>query len=121
MEYPQFTFNDLLEMVIHIRDGVDQLSSKVDKLTFSNEADDEIQWLNVPELIKYLPTHPAEQTIYSWTSSRRIPFHKKGRRILFNKKEIDEWLQQGEYHKSELDLEHEAIQFVNNKRNNIIK
>ena len=72
--------------------------------------------LNVADLIEFLPTHPAEQTIYGWTSARKIPFHKKGKSIIFNKKEIEEWLREGTYRKSEADLENEAMAFINNKR-----
>ena len=114
------TFNDIPEMLVQILNGMKELHSKVDRWDQSNSANDEPLWFNVPELIKYLPTHPAEQTIYSWTSSHRIPFHKKGRRIIFNKSEIDKWLLENEYCKSELELEQEAMEFVSSKRKHII-
>ena len=50
------------------------------------------QWLNLEELRNYLPDHPAEQTIYGWTSNHTIPFHKKGKKLQFLKSEIDKWL-----------------------------
>lgn len=54
-------------------------------------------WFTVDELIKYLPDHPAKQTVYQWTSTHAIPFHKrKGQRALyFKKSEIDTWLNAG--------------------------
>ena len=113
------SFNDVPEALSILLSKVEELDTKVNRLVSPNDRKDETIWLNLAELIEYLPTHPAEQTIYSWTSSKKIPFHKKGRRILFNKKEIDEWLQKNDYHKSEIDLEQEALEFINNKRKNL--
>lgn len=75
-----------------------------------------VQWLNITELIDYLPSHPAEQTVYGWTSARKIPFHKQGKSIMFKKSEIDAWLEGGTYRKSHVDLQKEAEAFVNGKR-----
>lgn len=50
------------------------------------------EWLNVKDLSEYLPTHPARQTIYGWTSSKKIPFYKRGKNVFFNREEIDCWL-----------------------------
>ena len=66
-------------------------------------------------LCDYLPSHPAEQTVYGWTSTHFIPFHKKGKSIAFRKSEIDQWLQQS-HRKSKSDLMLEASQFVNKKK-----
>lgn len=74
------------------------------------------QWLNMAELIDYLPNHPAEQTVYGWTSARKIPFHKQGKSIMFKKSEIDAWLEGSTYRKSQKDLEREAAAFINGKR-----
>lgn len=74
------------------------------------------QWLNMAELIDYLPNHPAEQTVYGWTSARKIPFHKQGKSIMFKKSEIDAWLEGGTYRKSQKDLEQEAAAFISGKR-----
>ena len=57
------------------------------------QPDKGLEWLSVSELSEYLPTHPVEHTIYCWTSNKQIPFHKKGKRIMFLKSEIDEWMQ----------------------------
>ena len=45
------------------------------------------------------------------------PFHKRGKRIMFLKSEIDAWLRDGKV-KSEKDLEDEAARFIKSKRNN---
>ena len=108
MQKETITFNDMPQMLAIMYAKLKELGDKVDKLV--------PQWLNVADLIEFLPTHPAEQTIYGWTSARKIPFHKRGKSIIFNKREIEEWLREGTYHKSEADLENEAMAFINNKR-----
>lgn len=74
------------------------------------------EWMNVTQLIEYLPTHPAEQTVYGWTSARKIPFHKMGKCIVFKKSEIDEFLENKNLcRKSDKDIEEEAEAYVKNK------
>ena len=86
MEKDTITFNDMPQMLAIMYAKLNELGDKVDKLV-PPKKDDEPQWLNVADLIEFLPTHPAEQTIYGWTSARKIPFHKRGKSIIFNKKE----------------------------------
>ena len=73
------------------------------------------QWFNLEELCAYLPDRPAKQTVYGWIGQHIIPYHKKGKSIVFRKSEIDEWLRNGK-RKSLGDLEKEAQAFVNSKR-----
>lgn len=73
------------------------------------------EWMNLKQLCAYLPSHPAEQTVYGWTSTRTIPYHKNGKHIVFSKSEIDEWIRKGK-RKSEADLEAEALAFINSKK-----
>ena len=115
MEKNTITFNDMPQMLAIMYAKLNELGDKVDKLV-PPKKDDEPQWLNVADLIEFLPTHPAEQTIYGWTSARKKKSHKKGKSVIFNKKEIEEWLREGTYRKSEVDLENEAMIFINNKR-----
>lgn len=87
MNKEKITFNDVPEVIGAIQSTLKELVAKVNLLV-TNAKQDELTWFNVEELIKYLPNHPAKQTIYSWTSSRKIPFNKKGDRLLFNKADI---------------------------------
>jgi len=57
----------------------------------SNSANSE--FMDVSEAAKYLKI--AKQTIYSFTSTSQIPYIKRGKRILFRKAELDEWLLKG--------------------------
>ena len=49
--------------------------------------------MTISEAAKYLKL--AVQTIYGYTSKGRIPFIKKGKRILFLKSDLDKWLTEG--------------------------
>lgn len=108
LDFLQQNFSVLMERI-------DRLGEKVDRISSSTCDERDHQWLNVTELQTYLPSHPKKQTIYCWTSSRLIPFHKKGRSIMFDKNEIDTWLHDSEHIKSLSDLEREANDFVKSK------
>ena len=51
----------------------------------------EQRYLSPLELSLYLGM--SIQTIYEWTSQKKIPFIKLGRLVKFDKQEIDEWMQ----------------------------
>lgn len=110
------TLENMPKMLATLMGMVEALGEKVDLLHRPAEKADGKLWLNVDELREYLPSHPRKQTIYSWTSTRRIPFHKKGRSIMFDKAEIDAWLQESDYIKSVEEVGREAKDFINEKR-----
>jgi len=114
------TFNDIPQLMVDVLAKLKELDEKMDRLAPSVKAD-EPQWFNVSALIDYLPNHPAEQTIYGWTSAKKIPFHKRGKSILFNKAEIDEWLNDSTHHKSVQELERDAMSYISSKRNGVAK
>ena len=116
----QITFNDMPQLMVDVLAKLKELDEKMDRLAPSVKAD-EPQWFNVSALIDYLPNHPAEQTIYGWTSAKKIPFHKRGKSILFNKAEIDEWLNDSTHHKSVQELERDAMSYINSKRRGLVK
>ena len=47
-------------------------------------------WMNIDEVAAY--TRFKKNTIYKFTSTRIIPFHKIGLALRFHKKSIDEWM-----------------------------
>jgi excisionase family DNA binding protein len=54
----------------------------------------------------------AKPTLYSYVSSRKIPFSKPtGKRIFFQKEKLDEWLLQNP-HKSNYEIELEASNYI---------
>lgn len=50
----------------------------------------EQRYLSPQELSQYLGI--AIQTVYEWTSQRRVPYIKLGRLVKFDQREIDEWM-----------------------------
>ena len=96
---------------------IDALNRKISASVGNNKDDD--QRMDVSEAQKYIPGHPAVQTIYGWTSNNMIPYHKVGKRIYFVKSELDAWLSK-EQHKSQDDLQLEAENYVNSHRRNCI-
>ena len=51
--------------------------------------------LNAEQAAEFL--HIAKQTLYSLTSRRKIPFYKNGKKILFRRGDLEEWLNSGKY------------------------
>ena len=114
----QNTYDNVPETLTLIMSKIDALTETVNSLGHFSTESKKVEWLNVAELCEYLPSHPREQTVYSWTCARKIPYHKKGRSIMFDKKEIDQWLQNSSHYKSEQDLEDEAKSFIESKKKN---
>ena len=116
MTEKNITFEDLPKAMTWMMDKLNELTSKVDSINNQSAQPQTDQWMNLKELCEYLPNHPAEQTVYGWTSCHQIPFHKRGKRIMFLKSEIDTWLHDGKI-KSQKELEAEAALFLKSKRN----
>ena len=90
---------------------IDALNKKINMSLPANKQGDDNERMDVTEAQKYIPGHPAVQTIYGWTSNGQIPYHKIGKRIYFVTSELDEWLSHGQ-HKSDDDLRKEAEEYV---------
>lgn len=90
---------------------IDALNKKINMSLPANKKGDDNERMDVTEAQKYIPSHPAVQTIYGWTSNGQIPYHKIGKRIYFVKSELDDWLSNGK-HKSDDDLRNEAEEYV---------
>ena len=116
MSEKNITFEDLPKAMSWMMDKLNELDSKIDGLNNPTHNIPTEQWMNLKELCEYSPSHPAEQTVYGWTSCHQIPFHKRGKRIMFLKSEIDAWLHDGK-RKSQKELADEAAQFIKSKRN----
>lgn len=112
------TYNDVPATLKAILSKVIALEERLIGIEHLSTERKKVEWLNVADLCAYLPSHPREQTVYSWTCSRKIPFHKRGRNIMFDKKEIDQWLQNSSHYKSEQELENDARNFIESKKNN---
>ncbi len=114
------TFEMLPTLMLNLIEDNKVLSAKLDAINRKLSASmgnnrDEDERMDVTEAQKYIPGHPAVQTIYGWTSNNLIPFHKVGKRIYFLKSELDAWLSK-EQHKSKDDLREEAEEYANSHR-----
>lgn len=54
----------------------------------------EPEYLTIDQLRDYLPQNPAKQTVYQWIHFKTIPYHKRGKSVLFRRSEIDLWISQ---------------------------
>ena len=115
MSEKNITFEDLPNAMSWMIRKLSELDSKIDVLASAPKHQVDERWMNLKELCEYLPSHPAVQTVYGWTSCHQIPFHKKGKRIMFLKAEIDDWLHEGKM-KSQQELATEAEDFIKSKR-----
>jgi hypothetical protein len=94
MEEKMITFNDIPEAVSYLIEKINNLEELI--RTSANTQPDENIWFNLEELCDYLPDRPAKQTVYGWVFQKKIPYHKKGKKLQFLKCEIDEWLHNDE-------------------------
>jgi len=53
------------------------------------------QWFDLNELVKYDPEKRTKPTFYGYIHKGIIPYHKRGKKLIFLKSEIDNWLRQG--------------------------
>jgi len=49
------------------------------------------RYLRVPQAASYLGLAP--KTLYRYAEERRIPFNRIGRSLLFDREELDKWMQ----------------------------
>jgi excisionase family DNA binding protein len=109
----ELSINDVPKAVAHLIDKVEKIETLLHaKQPQAQEGD---QWLNLNDLCKYHPDHPAKPTVYAWIGQRSIPYHKKGKKLMFLKSEIDNWLKEGR-RKTAAEIQAEAEQFVTSKK-----
>lgn len=90
MDEKMISFNEIPEAMSYLIEKVNNLEELI--RTSANTQPDEDIWFNLEALCNYLPDRPAKQTVYGWVFQKKIPYHKKGKKLQFLKFEIDEWL-----------------------------
>jgi hypothetical protein len=85
----RITFDNLPKAVATLLEEVRSLKALIMNLDASGGAS---PWMNVSELIAYLPGHTSISTIYAWCANDSIPHHYCGKALSFYRPEIDEWL-----------------------------
>ena len=51
------------------------------------------KFMDLKSLVQYIPL--TTSTIYTMVSKGKIPFHKIGQKLIFDKQEIDDWVRDG--------------------------
>lgn len=108
----QITFNQLPQAVGELIDSVKQIQSQLSTLSQS----DQEEWMNLDQLVLYLPDKPSKATIYRKVRNREIPFTKRGKHLIFQRSKIDSWLSSGAIKTLEEIREESEENFVNKKR-----
>lgn len=82
----------------------------------SNEPPTETErWFDLAELCNYRPDKPAKATVYGEVHKGIIPVHKRGKKLMFLKSEIDAWLKQGRK-KTLAETANEADNYLQNRK-----
>lgn len=77
-------------LVGRIAELLESIDSKLDKVNVAPiPTDDTPELMNVKDLGRYLPSHPAPSTVYGWVNENTIPYYKQGKTLMFKKSEID--------------------------------
>ena len=86
------TLEQLPKAVFKLFREIDDVKFLIKSIAEANEQSAD-RWMNVDQLIEYLPGKPSKQTVYCWVNSATIPHHKPSQgRLAFRKSEIDKWL-----------------------------
>jgi len=81
----QLNENDLKQLIKN------SFSESIKELDLNQKVSNE-RLLNIKEASEFL--NLAQQTIYGFTSQRKMPFIKKGKKLYFNRIDLEKWLNQ---------------------------
>lgn len=112
----EYKFEDLPGVVATLADEIKSLRLLVDeRLSTTPQTEPKTTWLTMKEFRDFHPEHPAPATIYGWVRNGLIPHYKKGKKLLFKRSEIEEWLNEGRK-QTDIEMEANAIDYVNRRR-----
>lgn len=86
-DYGTSKIEDILQ---RIENKLDSLQKQVDEL--KPKVSSYNAWLTIKELSEYIPSHPSESTIRRMVRDSVFPCSKAGKRLVFQKSDIDLWL-----------------------------
>lgn len=110
-----YKFEDLPDVIATLADEVRSLKTLVESGQKNAKDDNSNPWMTLKELQLFHPEHPAAPTIYGWVRGGLIPYYKKGKKLIFKRQEIENWLNAGRQ-KTDEEMETEAINFINHRR-----
>ncbi len=85
-----FSFNDIPEIMGVLLEKLNRVETLLENKQPKELKQD--HWFDLDGLIEYDPEKRSKATFYGYVHRREIPHHKKGKKLLFLKSEIDEWL-----------------------------
>jgi predicted DNA-binding transcriptional regulator AlpA len=90
----EFTFNELPKAVTQLYDKLTNIERiLLEKSNVPQPQSD--RWFDLNELVEYDPEKRTKPTFYGYVGDESIPFHKRGKKLIFLKSEIDAWLRAG--------------------------
>ena len=110
-----YKFDDLPDVVATLVEEVKSLRHVIDERLSKPQPEQKSVWMDVKELQKFLPDHPAAPTVYGWIRNGLIPYYKKGKKLSFKRSEIEEWMNSGRQ-QTEAEIAAAAEDYVNRKR-----
>ena len=66
-------FEKMPAFLVKIRNDIRDLREMLEKELEINPHPEE--WMDLDQLCKYHPNHPAKKTVYDWGTNGRIPYH----------------------------------------------
>lgn len=90
----ELTFNELPQAVTQLYNKLENIERLLLEKSTTSQSKSDV-WLDLSELVQYDPEKRTKPTFYGYIHRREIPFHKRGKKIIFLKSEIDNWLMQG--------------------------
>jgi|SRR5690554_7528370 len=103
-------FNDLPEAVAKLTTKVDKLYNVITSVQSKETAE---EFLSVDETANFL--NLSKPTIYAKVARRELPFSKRGKRLYFNKTDLEKYIKDGRV-KTVSEVEAEADQFLTSKK-----
>lgn len=112
--FENISFNDVPQALSHLLDKMDKIEQLLTQTQKSSQPE-EPQWMDLKQLQAWLPDHPAAPTVYGWVRNNLIPYHKKGKKLLFKRTDIEAWLEQSRI-KTNAEMQEDAFAFINKRR-----
>ena len=110
----EISFNSLPHAVAQLLTKLNHIEKLLSEKSNSPHYDSD-RWFDLDELVRYDPEKRSKPTFYGYVHRQEIPYHKRGRKLIFLKSEIDQWLKGGR-RKTIEEIEEEAFFSLNSKK-----
>ncbi|OIN58006.1 helix-turn-helix domain-containing protein [Arsenicibacter rosenii] len=112
----EITVEEVVVALFALKEFVPKMDQVISLLSLVTENDKELdKHFTTEELSDYLPGKPAVSTLRNKFQRREIPGRKVGKRIVFLKSEIDQWLK-GERPAMQVELQEQAEAYLNSRQ-----